>query len=141
MITFQKSSIIISQQKWKTVDEIASGKLQWNKMLDNFYSSFHATVTKALEKKNRKTTVRILGSHPGNRGTGACKNGKIWPRCTDRVIRKMRSRDSPALQKDLLIETITLEEAQPFPPATYRMMEGRDGDRHRQIWTIPQAQE
>jgi DNA topoisomerase-1 len=53
----------------KQFDEIASGKLQWNKMLDRFYSSFHVTVIKTLENKDRKTSVRILGSHPetGNR--------------------------------------------------------------------------
>jgi DNA topoisomerase-1 len=45
-------------------DEIALGNLKWTGMIEKFYSPFHKTVTNTLEKKERKTGVRILGNHP-----------------------------------------------------------------------------
>ena len=95
----------------KQFDEIASGKLQWNKMLDKFYSSFHATVTKALEKKDRKTTVRILGSHPETGEQVLVKMGRYGPVAQIGNPEKGEKPRFASLTKDLLIEMITLEEA------------------------------
>jgi DNA topoisomerase-1 len=112
----------------KQFDEIASGKLQWNKMLDNFYSSFHATVTKALEKKNRKTTVRILGSHPETGEQVLVKMGRYGPVAQIGDPGKDEKPRFASLTKDLLIETITLEEALNLfrLPRTLGMMEGEE---------------
>ena len=92
-------------------DEIAEGKLKWTGMLEKFYSAFHKTVTNSLEKKDKKTGVKVLGKHPETGETVSVKMGRYGPvvqigeQTTD-VKPKFAS-----LLKSQLIETITLEEA------------------------------
>ncbi|MGB4292625.1 MAG: type I DNA topoisomerase [Bacteroidales bacterium] len=92
-------------------DKIAAGKLAWNKMLENFYGPFHKTVENTLEKKNKTTGTRILGTHPETGETISVKMGKYGP-----VVQAVHPEkgDKPrfaSLQKNQLMETITLEEA------------------------------
>ncbi len=92
-------------------DEIAEGKLKWTGMLDKFYTSFHKTVEISLEKKDKKTGIRVLGKHPETGQPVSVKMGRYGPVAqvgeqTDDAKPKFAS-----LLNSQLIETITLEEA------------------------------
>lgn len=92
-------------------DKIAIGKLKWTGMLEKFYSPFHKTVKDTLEKKDKKTGVRVLGKHPETGETVAVKMGRYGPVVQ---IGDSTNEDKPkfaSLLKNQLIETITLDEA------------------------------
>ena len=92
-------------------DEIALGNLKWTSMLDKFYSPFHKTVTSTLEKKERKTGVRVLGNHPETGEPVSVRMGRFGPVAQigdSAVTEKPRF---ASLSKNQLLETITLEEA------------------------------
>ncbi|MCK7538127.1 MAG: DNA topoisomerase [Marinilabiliales bacterium] len=48
----------------KEFDEIASGELEWDKMISDFYGPFHKTVDESLSNKARMTGTRQLGNDP-----------------------------------------------------------------------------
>jgi DNA topoisomerase-1 len=92
-------------------DEIALGKLKWTGMLDSFYSPFHKTVTNTLEKRERKTGVRLLGNHPETGEPVTVRMGRFGPVAQ---IGESGNGEKPrfaSLSKSQLLETITLEEA------------------------------
>ncbi|HEX2970561.1 MAG TPA: type I DNA topoisomerase [Bacteroidales bacterium] len=92
-------------------DEIAGGKLKWTGMIESFYHPFHETVTSTLEKKERKTGVRVLGTHPESGEQITVRMGRFGPVAQ---IGNADNGDKPrfaSLPKNLLLETITLEEA------------------------------
>ena len=92
-------------------DEIAIGKLKWSVMLEKFYSPFHKTVQNTLEKKDKKTGIRVLGNHPVTGETVSVKMGRFGPVVQ---IGDSANSDKPkfaSLLKDQLIENLTLDEA------------------------------
>ncbi|MGD0583704.1 MAG: type I DNA topoisomerase [Bacteroidales bacterium] len=92
-------------------DEIAEGSLKWTGMLKEFYSTFHKTVENSLEKKDRKTGARVLGTHPETGETISVKMGRYGPVVQ---IGDSGNDDKPrfaSLLKNQLLETITLDEA------------------------------
>jgi DNA topoisomerase-1 len=92
-------------------DEIALGKLKWTGMIDKFYKPFHKTVTSTLEKKERKTGVRVLGNHPESGEPVTVRMGRFGPVAQ---IGDSGNDEKPrfaSLSKSQLLETITLEEA------------------------------
>ena len=92
-------------------DEIAEGKLKWNGMIDSFYKPFHKTVTSTLEKKERKTGIRLLGNHPETGEPVTVRMGRFGPVAQ---IGESGNGEKPkfaSLSKNQLLETITLEEA------------------------------
>ncbi|HLP72762.1 MAG TPA: DNA topoisomerase, partial [Bacteroidales bacterium] len=92
-------------------DEIAAGKLKWTGMLEKFYDPFHKTIENTLEKKERKTGVRVLGNHPETGDPVTVRMGRFGPIAQ---IGNTDNGDKPrfaSLPKNLLLETITLEEA------------------------------
>ncbi|MDX9812668.1 MAG: type I DNA topoisomerase [Bacteroidales bacterium] len=95
----------------KQFDEIAAGDTKWTGMLKGFYKPFHETVEKTLEKKDRKTGIRILGMHPETGEQVSVKMGRYGPVAQ---IGEANGDDKPrfaSLARNQLIETITLEEA------------------------------
>ncbi len=60
-------------------DEIASGKLKWQKMLDQFYSPFHKTVSKTelIERSSVQNKVKELGVDPKTGKNVYVKLGKF----------------------------------------------------------------
>ncbi len=95
----------------KQFDEIAAGDTMWTGMLSGFYKPFHETVEKTLEKKDRKTGVRILGKHPGTGEQVSVKMGRYGPVAQ---IGEATGDDKPrfaSLTRNQLLETITLDEA------------------------------
>ena len=92
-------------------DEIALGNLKWTGMLEKFYSPFHKTVTTTLEKKERKTGVRVLGIHPETGEPVTVRMGRFGPVAQ---IGNSENGEKPrfaSLSKSQLLESITLGEA------------------------------
>jgi DNA topoisomerase-1 len=92
-------------------DEIALGNLKWTGMIQKFYSPFHKTVTNTLEKKERKTGVRLLGNHPETGEPVTVRMGRFGPVAQ---IGDSKNEEKPrfaSLSKNQLLETITLDEA------------------------------
>jgi DNA topoisomerase-1 len=92
-------------------DKIAEGKLKWTGMLDKFYSPFHKTVENALENKDRKTGVRILGNHPETGEPVSVKMGRYGPVAQIGESGNGTKPRFASLSKNQLLETITLGEA------------------------------
>jgi DNA topoisomerase-1 len=92
-------------------DEIALGSLKWTGMLHNFYEPFHKTIENTLEKKEKKTGVRLLGNHPESGEPVTVRMGRFGP------VAQIGNTDNgnkprfASLAKNQLLETITLEEA------------------------------
>jgi DNA topoisomerase I len=92
-------------------DEIAEGNLKWTGMLKTFYSPFHKTVENTLEKKDRRTGIRILGNHPETGEPVSVRMGRFGPIAQ---IGESGDGEKPrfaSLAKNQLLETITMEEA------------------------------
>lgn len=92
-------------------DEIALGNLKWTSMLEKFYTPFHKMVTNALEKKERKTGVRVLGNDPKTGEPVTVRMGRYGPVAQ---IGESGNDEKPkyaSLSKNQLLETITLDEA------------------------------
>ncbi len=92
-------------------DSIAEGKLVWTKMIDKFYHPFHEKVTVTLEESERGSGERILGKDPESGKVVLARIGKYGPIVQ---LGDAQNGDQPvfaSLNKDQLIETITLEEA------------------------------
>ena len=92
-------------------DEIAVGNLKWTGMLEKFYSPFHKTVTNTLEKKERKTGVRILGNHPETGEPVTVRMGRFGPVAQTGDSENGEKPRFASLSKNQLLETITLDEA------------------------------
>jgi len=92
-------------------DEIALGKLKWTGMLHHFYGPFHKTVEKTLEKKNRKTGVRVLGNHPETGESVTVRMGRFGPVAQIGNSDNDKKPRFASLAKNQLLESITLEEA------------------------------
>jgi DNA topoisomerase-1 len=92
-------------------DEIALGNIKWTGMIEKFYTPFHKTVTNTLEKKERKTGVRVLGNHPETGEPVTVRMGRFGPVAQ---IGDSGNDEKPrfaSLSKSQLLETITMEEA------------------------------
>ncbi len=92
-------------------DEIAFGNLKWTGMLHSFYGPFHKTVADTLESKERQTGVKILGNHPETGEPVSVRMGRFGPVAQIGSSEGDNKPKFASLTKDLLIETITLEEA------------------------------
>ena len=95
----------------KEFDEIAAGKLDWTKMIDTFYKSFHAKVEKSLAISVKKTGERQLGNDPETGEPIIVRIGKYGPFVQLGDSNKDEKPRFASLLKGQLIETITLEEA------------------------------
>ena len=91
-------------------DEIADGKLEWTKMLTNFYKPFHKTVHESLETTQSTKAERILGNDPKTGKQVSARIGRFG------AIVQLGENDDPdkkysSLKQGQLIETLTLDEA------------------------------
>jgi DNA topoisomerase I len=62
----------------KEFDEIAEGKMKWNKMVADFYTPFHEGVEHTLENANRAVGERILGKDESGK-TILARMGRYGP--------------------------------------------------------------
>ncbi|MDR0688264.1 MAG: type I DNA topoisomerase, partial [Prevotellaceae bacterium] len=92
-------------------DEIAEGKVAWNKMIDDFYQLFHKTVEDALQNPQRATAERRLGVDPKTGKEVIVRIGRFGPLAQLGETEGDEKPQYANLQKGQLIETITLEEA------------------------------
>ncbi|HRU72047.1 MAG TPA: type I DNA topoisomerase [Paludibacteraceae bacterium] len=92
-------------------DEIAEGKIEWTKSIDQFYKKFHPNVTEALENTGKKTGERQLGIDPKSGKPVFVKIGRFGAIAQ---IGEKSSEEKPrfaSLRSNQTLETITLEEA------------------------------
>ncbi|MBA9078012.1 type I DNA topoisomerase [Rufibacter quisquiliarum] len=95
-------------------DEIASGKKQWDKMIDTFYSSFHKTIeSSAHVERSTVSGARELGVDPVSGMKVIAKLGRFGPYV--QLGEEVEGTDAkPAyasLRKGQFLESITLEQA------------------------------
>ena len=91
----------------KDFDQIADGKLTWNKVISDFYGPFHRRVDETIRDRSFKNVSRTIGTDSeGNVYTA--KFGQFGP-----FVQKGDGpgRQYASLGKGQLIENITLEEA------------------------------
>ena len=97
----------------KEFDEIAEGKLDWQKMLESFYGDFHQNVEtiQGTSVASFKTGARELGLDPR---TGKKVSARLGRYGAYVQIGEATDEEKPQfanLRKDQLIETISLQEA------------------------------
>jgi DNA topoisomerase-1 len=92
-------------------DQIAEGYIEWSKMIDEFYQSFHNKVEETLEKSGKSTGERILGKDPKSGRQVAVKIGPYGPMVQIGTKEEEEKPKFASLQRGQHLETITLEEA------------------------------
>ena len=95
----------------KEFDEIADGKMQWSKMVEDFYNPFHTGVAHTLETAERAVGERMLGVAEDGKPIIA-RMGRYGPMVQ---VGSQGDEEKPRFAKlktGQSIETITLEEAQ-----------------------------
>jgi DNA topoisomerase I len=92
-------------------DEIAEGKLVWNKMIRDFYDPFHKQIEKTLEQSKKVSGEKLLGLDPQSGENVYVKIGRYGPMAQigegDGTIKPRFA----GLKKGQSIETMTLDEA------------------------------
>jgi DNA topoisomerase-1 len=95
----------------KEFDDIATGSLEWRKMLGDFYHPFHKEIEETIENAERVTGERILGVDPKSGRQIAARLGRYGAMVQ---IGTKDDEDKPKfakLQEGQSIDNITLEEA------------------------------
>ncbi|MGC8750226.1 type I DNA topoisomerase [Hydrotalea sp.] len=92
-------------------DEIAEGRIQWNKMIQNFYEPFHENIEHTLENAERAKGERELGIDPESGKKVVARMGRYGAMVQ---IGSTDDEEKPRFAKlnaNQSIETISLEEA------------------------------
>ena len=93
-------------------DDIAEGKLPWDKEMDDFYRLFHPEVDKALNiKLEHKVGERILGKDPATGEQVSVKIGRFGPLVQIGTGDGDNKPRFASLLKGQSVSTITLDEA------------------------------
>lgn len=97
-------------------DEIANGKIQWQKMIEQFYRPFHKTVSKTelVERSSVQNKSRELGVDPKSGKNIYAKLGRYGAYVQVGENPEEGSKEKPkfaSLRNGQFIESITLEEA------------------------------
>lgn len=93
-------------------DEVAEGKIKWNKMIDDFYLPFKKDVEKTIETAERASGERELGIDPISGKKIIARMGRYGPML--QIGESNIENEKPhfaGLKRDQSIETITLEQA------------------------------
>ena len=92
-------------------DEVASGKIEWNNMIDDFYIPFKKDVENTIEKAERISGERELGVDPVSGKKLIVRMGRYGPMAQ---IGEQNDEEKPRfakLKNTQSIETINLEDA------------------------------
>ncbi len=92
-------------------DIIADGKMDWQRMLKDFYKPFHASVEKTLETSERASGEKLIGIDPVSQKNMYARIGRYGPMIQ---IGESSDEEKPryaALRKNQRLETITIDEA------------------------------
>ena len=92
-------------------DEVAEGKMKWNKMIDDFYNPFKKDVEKTIETAERAKGERELGVDPISGKPIVARMGRFGPMVQIGIADENEKPHFAALKKGQSIETISLEEA------------------------------
>ncbi|MBQ7279291.1 MAG: type I DNA topoisomerase [Bacteroidales bacterium] len=95
----------------KTFDDIAEGKADWHKVIDDFYRPFHDSVTFTQQNSHRTNGERLIGQDPNTGKNVYAKIGRFGPIVQ---IGDTSSDEKPrfaSLKRGQSIETITIDEA------------------------------
>lgn len=93
-------------------DEIAEGKIQWTKMLSDFYKPFHKNVENTTEHSERASGERLLGVDPVTGKNVYVRIGRFGPMAQLGEGNDENNKPKFAgLRKDQRLETITFEQA------------------------------
>ena len=95
----------------KEFDEIAEGKLKWNKMIHEFYDPFHKTVEHTEKNSERASGERILGVDPKTGKTVLARIGRFGPLVQMNGLTEDEAPKFAKLRNDQRLENITLEQA------------------------------
>jgi len=96
----------------KEFDDIAQGKIEWDKMIDSFYHGFHSEVEESEQlEKSKINSSREIGRDPDSGEIVLARMGRFGP-----VVQIGSGDDDKkpkfaSLRKGQFIESITLEEA------------------------------
>jgi len=93
-------------------DEIAEGKIQWTKMLSDFYKPFHKNVENTSENSERASGERLLGVDPVSGKNIYVRIGRFGPMAQLGEGNDENNKPKFAsLRKEQRLDTITFEEA------------------------------
>ncbi len=92
-------------------DLIAEGKLEWTKMIDNFYNTFHVKITETESKSEKNRGERILGNDPVTGKQVSVKIGRYGPIVQLGNTSEDEKPKFASILKNQRIENISLEEA------------------------------
>jgi DNA topoisomerase-1 len=92
-------------------DEIAEGKLVWDKMIKEFYFPFHEQITGTLEGTKKISGEKVIGTDPQSGFRVLVKIGRYGPMVQIGEGEEGAKPKFAALKKGQSIDTITLEEA------------------------------
>ncbi|MFZ1785724.1 MAG: type I DNA topoisomerase [Ferruginibacter sp.] len=94
----------------KEFDEIADGKMKWNKMVGDFYTPFHEGVEHTLENADRAVGERILGKDESGK-TIMARMGRYGPMVQIGLPEDEEKPRYAKLKPSQSIETISFQEA------------------------------
>jgi DNA topoisomerase-1 len=92
-------------------DEIAEGKLVWNKMIHDFYYPFHAQVEGTLETSKKVSGEKLLGKDPLSGENMYVRIGRYGAMVQLGESDKENKPRFASLKKGQSIDTITMDEA------------------------------
>jgi DNA topoisomerase I len=95
----------------KEFDDIAQGKIEWKKMIQDFYKIFHSQIETTMDKSEKASGERLIGEDPISGKNVFAKLARFGPVIQ---IGNSNSKDELKFAKLLQnqsIETITLKEA------------------------------
>ncbi len=95
----------------KEFDEIADGKMKWNKMVSDFYTPFHEGVEHTLENAERAVGERALGTDATTGKPIIARMGRYGPMVQIGVSEGDEKPKFAKLKPSQSIETISMEEA------------------------------
>ena len=96
----------------KEFDEIAEGRMKWNKMVGDFYTPFHEGVEHTLENAERAVGERALGTDAATGKPIIARMGRYGPMVQIGIAEGDEKPKFAKLKPSQSIETITMEEAQ-----------------------------
>ncbi|MFN7115607.1 MAG: type I DNA topoisomerase [Saprospiraceae bacterium] len=98
----------------KQFDDISNGNRQWTAMLKDFYYPFHSVVEETIEKAERPSRERVLGTDPTTGRTLLTRMSRNGPVIQIGAPEELGEDEKPRyanLQPGQSIETITFDEA------------------------------
>jgi DNA topoisomerase-1 len=92
-------------------DNIAEGKVNWTKMMKEFYEDFHPQVEHVQDNAERESGERILGKDPKSGRQVSVRLGKFGPMVQIGTSEEEEKPEFASLSPEQQLNTITFEEA------------------------------